>query len=299
MKIYFLSSIPCALHVGGVYFGLTDTFERHAELSLSDKLYVQFSPENALPVGFFLTENIRLEPPTGCEVYLLKDGVAIYASDFPPVDYALRPVAQKREGNLLATVFIQGKPQLSIESPDGFFVATLPPFFSPCELIFHQNLLFLKGEYHLAVYTLRAQPLLCEKVAGYELSEGELTATLPLSDSLQRTAFCRWQLSKTGCELTEFTLRQAENATGEPPHDLLAYAFFESALLKADIAPFLHEELRPDAEGILAFLGDFTAVTLTEKENVCGLVRKKKERLFAVEYYSVQIEEGKITDVRG
>ena len=73
MKIYFLSSRPCALTLNDAYFGITDGFERFAEISLKDKLFVRFSPENAQPVSFFLTENIRFDPPTGCDIYLLKD----------------------------------------------------------------------------------------------------------------------------------------------------------------------------------------------------------------------------------
>jgi hypothetical protein len=46
-------------------------------------------------------------------------------------------------------------------------------------------------------------------------------------------------------------------------------------------------------------LGDFSAVTLTNEPTVCGLVRKKKERLFVVDYFSVTVENGKISDVKG
>jgi hypothetical protein len=59
MKIYFLSSKPCILTVNGAFFGTVNGFERFAEVSLKDNLFLCFTPENALPVNFFLTENIR------------------------------------------------------------------------------------------------------------------------------------------------------------------------------------------------------------------------------------------------
>ena len=90
MKIYFLSSRPCALTLNDAYFGLTDRFERFAELSLKDGIFVRFTPENAQPIGFFLNENIRFSPPVGCEVYLLTNAIAIYARDFPPTDFSLK-----------------------------------------------------------------------------------------------------------------------------------------------------------------------------------------------------------------
>ncbi len=296
MKIYFLSSTPCALTLNGVFYGVTDSFERSAELALSDRIYAQFSPEGGAPIGFFITEEITSRPPAGCEVYLVKDGVAIHAYDFPPVDFTLRPLTQKREGDRLATLFFQGKLQLHVESERGYFNATLPPFFAPCNIQFHGNLLLLHGENALGVFTLDCRPLLMEKALSFEVDGELLRATLPLSDSLGRYADCVWRLSKD-CELKEFALR--EESERALPEGLLAYAFFETVLLKGDYSAFLSDELRADGEKIAAFLGEFTAVLLTENPKECGLVRKKGERLFVVEYYAVDIEKGKITDVRG
>ncbi len=298
MKIYFLSSTPCALTLNGVFYGITDTFERAAEIDLADGIYAQFSPEGALPIGFFITENITATPPKGCEVYLLKDGIALYAEDFPPSDFTLRPVAQKREGNILATLFRQGKLQLNIESEQGFFNTPVPSVFDGSELLFHNGYILLKSATHLGVFSAKAVPLLCERVEEYALTEEGVSALLPLSDRLSRKADCKWRFEGEERILTEFTLRQ----TGEgetPPEDLLAYAFFESALLKMDISPFLSEELQAEKTEILRFLGEFTAVILTENPKECGLVRKKKEGLFEVDYLSVEIENGKIVDVKG
>ena len=163
MKIYFLSSRPCALTLNGVFFGITDRFERSTEVCPSDKIYAQFSPEGALPIGFFITETLFHTPPDGCEVYLLRDGIAVYAKDFPPVDFTLRPVAQTREGESLATVFWQGNLQLSVESPTEFFTATLPHDFASCKIIFHGEYILLEGKEMLAVYTRSCQCLLTER----------------------------------------------------------------------------------------------------------------------------------------
>ena len=80
MKIYFLSSRPCALFLDGEFAGRTDLFERFADINPKDNAFVRFVPEGALPVSFFLTERLRFSPPDGCEVYILRDGIA---SGFP------------------------------------------------------------------------------------------------------------------------------------------------------------------------------------------------------------------------
>ena len=63
MKIYFLSSRPCALMLGGVFFGMINRFERFAEIEPKDNVFAEFIPEGALPVGFFVTEKLRFSPP--------------------------------------------------------------------------------------------------------------------------------------------------------------------------------------------------------------------------------------------
>lgn len=304
MKIYFLSSRLCALTLNDAYFGVTDQFERFAEVSLKDRIFVRFTPENALPLGFFLTENIRFSPPEGCEVYLLKDGLAVYARDFPPRDFTLRPVAQKRDGELLATVFVQGETQVSLQSPHGFFVAALPPAFAHCEIEFHGGLVFLKAPDNLAVFTQKGENVLLEKILSFSADEKELSATLPLCDPLGRHADCKWSISEDGLTRTEFTLRQTTAKDGETAQEkirdeLLPYAFFTSVLIGANFEDFLSDELALKADKIKEFLGDFVAVTPTQEPNVCGLVRKKGERLFEVAYFQAETKGEKICDLKG
>ena len=305
MKIYFLSSRPCALMVNGAYFGLTDRFERFAELSLKDGLYISFMPENAQPLGFFLTENIRFQPPIGFEVYLLKDGVAVYARDFPPSDFVLKTIAQARFDDLLCTLFSQGVPQISIQSSDGFFTAPLSPVFDETTTITtHKGLLFISTNTHLAVYTRKAEEVFFEEVLSFQVEKDELVATLPLSDLFSRTAECRYALTQTSCTRTSLTLRQTRTSRGETDknkiaQELLPYAFFESVLFGGEYKSMLSNELAKKADDLREFLGDFLSVTLTQNPNVCGLVRQKAERLFEVSYFTVEIENGKIADIKG
>lgn len=297
MKIYFLSSTPCALSFNDAYFGITDRFERFAEVSLQDRLFVRFTPENALPIGFFLTENIRFTPPNGCAVYLLPDGIAIYAHDFPPADFSLKVVSQERFNDVLITVYQQGTTQLSIESKQGFFTTTLPQVFSECEISLHADHVCLKSKNHIGVYALNAKRVLFEEVLDVSISENELNATLPLSDSLKRSAKCAWSLSPDGCARTQFTILEQNNRASL--EELLPFAFFESVLIGANFKELLSDELQPNADKIRAFLGDCEAVTLTKDINTCGLVKKKAERLYEVQYYTVECKDGKITDIQG
>lgn len=296
MKIYFLSSRPCALTLNGAFFGVTDKFERYAEISLKDNIYAQFSPQGGLSIGCFLTDSLRFSPPENFEVYLLKDGIALYARDFPPADFTLKPLAQAKENGVLATLFRQGRLQLSIEYAGELYTDTLPDTFEHGSVTFHSGLVFVECENCLAVYEKTGERLLMETVLSYTVEDNVLRAVLPLSDAFGRTAECTWELTETACAQTEFTVRQSVNA---PKDELLAYAFFESVLIGANYAELLSDELRPDAEKIVGFLGDFVAVTLTADPKCCGLLKRKGDRLFEAKYFSVETADGKIIDVKG
>ncbi len=304
MKIYFLSARTCALSLNGVYFGLTDRFERFAEIDLADHIFAEFLPEGALPIRFFITERLLDTPPAGCEVYLLPDGLAVFARDFSENARALRVIAQERFESGLITVFSQGALQASIETSEGFFVSYLPPSFSVCKLSSHAGLFFLEGENCLAVYTARGECALMEEISDFEITGNVLNATLPLSDSLGRSAKCAWALSESGCERTECTIIQTHTAAGDTDpakiaEELLPYAFFESLLLGLNYGDFLSDELAGKADELASFLGNFKAVTLTQDPYICGLVYQKAERLFEVRRFTLKTENGKIIDVIG
>ena len=294
MRIYFLASKPCALKIGGIFFGAVDNFERFADVTLTDNLFVEFIPENGLPLSFFLTENIRFEPPLGCEVYLLRDAIALYARDFPASDLALRPITQICEENCLVTVFCQGRVQVSIQTDTNFFISTLPPSFEKCSLFFACDLLFIQSPTQLAVFSKTGKCLFLERVLSHSIEDNCLSVRLPLAESLGRVADCRYELSAEGCTRIAFTISQAR---AEALDELLPLAFLESVLIGANYEEFLHDELIPEKDKIRAFLGDFVAVCPTDAVNCFALIRKKQERLFEASYCTIKVENGKISDI--
>ena len=143
--------------------------------------------------------------------------------------------------------------------------------------------------------------VLSERFLSYKVENNTLSATLPLSDSKKRVAECEWALTEDGCYQTSFRIRQQarEGEEQAAQDELLPYAFFESVLIGADFTEMLSEELKEKSEHIKAFLGDFIDVTLTEDPKTCGLVRKKKERLYELRYFTAEVKQGKVVDIQG
>ena len=295
MKIYFLSSKTCALTVGGAYFGITDKFERFASVCLADNLPVSFTPENALPISFFLNENIRFQAPVGVDVYLLKDAIALYAHDFPPRDFLLRPCAQARNGDLLVSVFEQGSVQVSFQSTGFFSVSPLPAEFKECEISFQQDFVFVKSQTKLAVFSFTGKQVFLENVHEFSVENNELTVVIPLNESLGATLHGTWKMENGEFTRTALAFSCEERISQDD--NLLGYAFFESVRVGANIEDMLSADLLPEKDKIVAFLGDFCAVMPTSDKNTCALIYQKAERLFQACYYSLQIQSGKIVDV--
>ena len=304
MKFYFLSAQPCALFLNGVYFGMTDAFERFADVAPKDNVFVQFIPQKGAPVKFFITESLRFQAPDGCEVYLLDDGAAVYAYDFPPEDAALCVHLQARIDGRLLTVFTQGRTQLSIEGDGKLFVATMPPAFLPTRCEKAGDFFLLSNEKEFALTDGEGKILLFEKASFFQIEQDILHAVLPLSDRLRRSAECRWSLSLPKPVLTKCLLKQENLPTvqgggaGSCPDDLIAYAFFQSLLIGGETEEFLDGELLLKKGSLTEFLGEFTAVTLTNDPFAVGLVYPKGKGVFEVKRTSVVVEKGKITDIR-
>ena len=295
MKMYFISEIPCALFINELYFGITDKFARHAEMELSDGVYVRFCPENYAPISFFLTENIRFSAPAGTRVYILKDSIAIYAESFPPYPTPFQVLSQIREKALLATLFVENGVQLSLQTGNECFTATLPPAFISARISIRGGLIFVEAEQKLAVYSQNAKCLFMEETLKWETEEDRMCVTLPLYDRLSRTAVCVYRISENALQRESITVEEKE----ETNERFLAYAFFENLLIGANYEQMLSSELLCKKEELRAFLGDFEGVILTEEENTCGLIKKKGERLFEAQYYKVKTIEGKIVEIEG
>lgn len=294
MKIYFLSDRTCALRLGGLYFGSVDSFERFAQIDLSDNIFAEFIPENALPISFFITDEILHTPPRGCDVYLLRDALVLYAHDFPTSDLSLRPIAQISEQNCKATLFCQGGVQLSLQTPENFFIAYLPPSFCQAELFFTADLVFVKAENMLAIFNRSGEKLFMERVLDFSVDGNVLSARLPLAESLGRIADCTYALSEKECKRVSCVLSPPKD---ERKEDLFAFSFFESVLIGADLNEFLSDGLQPKADDLRAFLGDFTAILPTDEKDCCVLFYKKQEGLFEGKYFRLSLENGKITDI--
>lgn len=307
MKVRFLSSVPCSLTVGGNYFGVTDRFPRYTDIQIKDNLFVCFSPQSALPLGVFLNEQLFFSPPDGIEVYLLKDGAAVFARDFPARSFSIRTIAQERFVDDLVTVYFQGSVFISLETSAGFFLHPLSSQYENALIKKRNELFFVEGRDALCIFNRRGEKLFDKEVSNYETEAGALktVSILRLGSTGEREKSNdengvilreEFALTESGC----FPVRNAttiQNASlfkgAFPAHD-----FFELFRHGANVLDFLTDDLKNDADTLRAFLGKFEYVFPCDDENECGVLRKRGERLYEAEYYRLEYRNDEISDVK-
>ncbi|MDE6274451.1 MAG: hypothetical protein K2L87_05325 [Clostridiales bacterium] len=289
MRVYFLSEQPAALFIGGIYLGIIDGFERSLTLEPRDELFVEIKPIGGFaPFSFRLDEAFLLDPPAGVKLFYTEHGVAVYACDFCRADQTLKVLKQERLGGALLTLCLQGKLQLNLENETGFHIIPLPESFLLSEFSLRKDGYLLTGEHAFALIAKSGEVTVLSE--GRVIESGEtLKAEIFFRDSMGHSAICEWKEGK----LVSCSLR----AVRPPTAATLALALFESALIGADCAPLLSEELQEKARDLKAFLGDFRHVILCGEPDRAGLVFLRRERIYDVRYFKIETENGKVSNI--
>lgn len=289
MRVIFLAEKPCALSVNGVYLGIADGFERTCELEPKDRVFCELKPSGCLPVSFFFDEEFLLDPPPQIRLYFTEGKVAVFAGGFQRADAALSVIWQNRIGGTLLTLCLQGKLQLNMENETGFHLVELPDMLENAKAYPLGDGFLLDGEAGFALIGRGGKTIVISE--GRVLEKGAaLKAEVPFHDSMGHTAVCKWENGR----MTECTIRTAH----EPTEATFALAMFESVLVGADYTSFLHDSLLGKADALREFLGNFESVVLTQEPQKVGLVYKRKERIYDVRYFRVELTDGKISNVK-
>ncbi len=297
MRIYFLSNRPCALKVNGVFLGFTDGVERFLELSPKDSPFCEFIPldGNFLPVVFLLNEKIAASPPTGVRVYLLENGLAIYADKFACADGALRVIEQKNLSFGSLTLFTQGLPQILIEREQASQVIPLNERFFESKIYEFPTAIIVAGKNAVCAIDGEGTPFFTGETAfwNYDGYADELRLTAPLNDLCARTAEEVWSCNPPLLKSRVLSARKAL------PENFILSVFLQDVLLNAEAEELLSEELRPALADLKAFLGEYKGVTVTPHSPfAAGVVCPKGERVYEVKYFSAEVENGKICNIK-
>ena len=290
MRVFFLAEKLCALTINGALLGTVDGFERSAEIEPSDGLSCEFAPLcGFLPVRFRFDEHFLLAPPPEITLYYTEHGVAIYCSGFLRADQSPRTVWTELVAGTDLSLEVQGRVRLFMENENGKQYISLPDSFEACTVRESGESFLLETPEAFLLLSRNGETLVRSEGRVIEIG-AKLTAEVPFHDSQGHSALCTWE----GGKLTSCTVRTAR----EPTEATFALALFESVLIGADITPFLHENLIEKASVLREFLGDFRSVVLTDAPDRVGLAYERRERIFDIRYFRIELADGKICNIK-
>ena len=82
--------------------------------------------------------------------------------------------------------------------------------------------------------------------------------------------------------------------------EILPYAFLEGLIAGEDILPYLTEKIKPNADKLFSYLGNFIGIMpppIFKEQNQIGLVYKKSENHYYVKYLTFSLVQDKIDNL--
>lgn len=291
MRFYFLSERPCALKLGGIYLGLTGGAEKFMNIDEKDNILCEFIPADGefLPISFIIGEN--LSPPSGVKIYILRNAIAIYAENFMRADGSMKLLAQKKYPDCTVSVFVQGRVQASIETRSDIYTSILPDCFYESSIDRINNCVIILSRDAVAVINTEGKLLLSTKAKNVNIGD-TLSAVIPFADSMLHFAECEWE-----CSSSLKTVNYVLKSRLKPKDGLLIYAVTESLLIGAEIKDFVSESLYEKRDSLKKFLGNYLSVIYITDE-VAGLCYEIKKNVFRVDYYTADLKDGKIDNIK-
>ena len=312
MRVYFTSSVPCALKLNGIFLGVCDDREKFTDITPEEEIFAEFVPADGglLSANCILNKSFFQSPPDFCDLYLYDCGAHIHIREFSEKPGNLNVIDQKRINGVLVTPFHNGGIHLSLESEKDFFTEQLPPQARYAEIssltLNGRNLISLvipeEADSILLIYD-KTRPLFKNRVSKFEIKD-TLCADFAFRDTAGHIAHSEWKLGEEGFTLDSYTVQETNQVNHEDER-LIPYLFFEALLVHGDFIRYLSPELAERKDELHDYLGKFTGVCIPPSVfylahgniNAVGLICPKSENIFEIRFFSATIENGKITNI--
>ena len=244
MRVYFTSSVPCALKLNGIFLGVCDDREKFTDITPEEEIFAEFVPADGglLSANCILNKSFFQSPPDFCDLYLYDCGAHIHIREFSEKPGNLNVIDQKRINGVLVTLFHNGGIHLSLESEKDFFTEQLPPQARYAEIssltLNDRNLISLvipeEADSILLIYD-KTRPLFKNRVSKFEIKD-TLCADFAFRDTAGHIAHSEWKLGEEGFTLDSYTVQETNQVNHViDPVGLLDIKEFKTIALRPKI----------------------------------------------------------------
>lgn len=311
MYYYFTCNYAAAIKINGIYYGTLCETVKSLRIDGDFAPLIEICSLNgrAQNVNFILDEQFLCTPPDNILLTDLKGGYLIKINQTETrADFNI--INQQKFNGAIVTVFNENGLKISIETGYDFFAETLNLCVDNAEIIEF----YLGNEHFIAVHLKSEKPLLlvynlskpikkvfCREVDEFATSP-TFTTTEKMSDIAKHIITSTWDFSNGQFIRKELSCKCAQDFDAEKLNEnVLPFAFFEEVYAGGNYENYLSDDLSKNADKLKGFLGEFIGVIPPPKfrnDNEVGLIYKKTENKYSAEYYSVCIENNKITNIK-
>ena len=303
MYCYFLCDLPCAIKVDGSYIGVCSYNLSFIE---RDKCFLEFIPlDESFEKVCFLFDKEHPVSTKNTKIIDLYGGFLLIPTFNRRNDGEFKMLAKKElslQTPTLVTCFNQNGVKLCVSTSRDFLIESLP--FTPRNLIFDacsKN----ANTYLLAICIADRTEILAFKISnditlafknicdGYTLDKNTLTTVEKRNDVLKHTITSSWNFDDV-VSLKNYTITR-QRQIFSLNEKMLGFAFFEELLIDGDLSSFLAPNLKPRADEMKEFLGDFKRVLPSphfKDDDLIALLYNDR-----VEYVQLSFNGGLISNV--
>ncbi len=308
MYYYFHSASPRAIFLSGAYLGTASETPKKCNVSSNNAFIEAVSLDNAGDdYRLILNSNSLENPPQGVIVTDLKGGYLLHFKD-KPNNSEFKILAQEKYADAIITVFLENGLRLSIETERDFFATTIFENARDAQIkrlndkrLILVSITLNKGVY-IMIYDIKDK-IRCvynNQVSSFCLNE-TLSVITDFKDIKKHvlTEVLDYDGEKIITKSTTLTAKKSDGEIKILP-EILPYLFLEDFMLGEDVSRYISCDILRKTDSLKEYLGEYIAVItppLFRAQNEVGLIYKKSESTFFVEYYTFTIENDKIVNL--
>lgn len=309
MYYYFCSNYPSVIKLSGAYFSRIDSTPKRCEISNETFIEVCALSSANSNFCFLLNNEFLTNPPENVTVTDLKGAFMLY---FKKHEYPreFKIIEQKKYPDLIATLFLDNGIRLSLETPEDFYGTTIKEEIVSAEIvrlddpkIIVINAKTNKGEYFIQIYNVKHKiTKIFEKTLNNVFIDKEVVITETFLDFKKHSVKTTLEIVNEEVRAKNVEISCLRNINLDKcRNEIIPYLFLEDFLVGESVDAYLGCGVKENADKLKHYLGNYFSIIpppFFRAENEIGLVYKQTKNKYYVEYFSFEIEDKKIINLR-
>lgn len=306
MYFYFGANFSAVMKINGELKGKLDN---PLAFEFNDTPFIEVcSLGEEKNINFILDENFLKNGSEKVVITDLKGGYFIYfKKDFS--SKGLNVLTQQNFENAIITVYEENGLKVSIETKEDFFIENIFALVKEVKIekiFFNKELLvvsFLGEESFVSVYSLfpKIENILTVDAFKYEMTDLFITEKRVL-DIKKHTVKTSWNFEGDHLKkVQEIATKNKDINLSLVNQKIIPYLFLEDFLVNDNVEEYLDDTLKEKRNLLKDYLGNFLGITppppFVERDKI-GLIYKKSENNYFVNYISFELSNGKIINLK-